>query len=478
MRVAVVGGSVAGLAAGLALARAGNQVTICERDAQPLPPTPEAAAAGWRGGVAQVRQPHGFISRTRTELLAGAPDIWSDLLDVGALELQLYDRRPESLRDLPRDPGDDDLVFLACRRTTFEWVLRRAVQRECDLRLGTPVSGLCVDEGSTQPRVVGVATSGGRIDADVVVDASGRSGGLTRRTPRGPHQGPPPADEGCGIVYASRSYRLRPGARWGPLNRLWAAGGVYGGYSCMLFPQDNDTFSVAFARLPDDRQMAAVQSVSGFERAVSLVPFVSAWVDPERAEPLGPPVPMAGLRNMISPLPQVGGLFAIGDAVCTTDPTFGRGAALAVASAFALARCLGDGGGDRDGGAESYAAWFAGQVAPWHEDSVAQDRARTERWEASAGLRAPDGSPRPPAAVTPALVGAAGITGTDPLAWRSFLRYAGLLELPSTLGAADVVGRVTALLATGWTPQALPGPSHGEMVAAVNEANGTHPAAP
>ncbi|MDQ6650937.1 MAG: FAD-dependent monooxygenase [Actinomycetota bacterium] len=481
MRTVVIGGSIAGLVTGLALARDGHDVTILERDAQPLPASPRDAASQWRrGGVPQVRQAHGFVCRTRSELVAGAPDVWQALLDAGAVEQNLFDSRPASLRDCEREPGDDALVFLACRRTTFEWVLRRAAERECDVRVGSRVDGLCVDEADPR-RVVGLHTADGRLDADAVIDASGRAGGLSRRLAAA---GLPPletASEDCHIVYATRFYRLRPGASWGPLNRLWAAGGMFAGYGCMLFPQDDDTFSVVFSRLPHDAALADAYSPGGFSRAVASVPFVSEWVDPQQAEPVGAPVPMAGIRNTLSRLPAVTGLFAVGDAVATTNPSFGRGAALAVASGFALASALSDRAGSLDEAAARYDEWYATEVAPWYADAVSQDRTRFARWEEAAGLmsaehvRAADvaapapgavGASRPPT-VSPTLVAAAGITGDDPEVWRTFVRYAGLLAPPSTMLATDISARVNAQLAAGWTPQMPAAPSHADMVAAV-----------
>ena len=152
-----IGGSIAGLTAGLALSRQGHQVTVLERDAQPLPASPEAAASQWRrGGVPQVRQSHGFISRARSELLQHAPDLWQRLVDVGAIELRLLDRRRETLDGFEPLVTDDELAFLLCRRTTFEWVLRREAERECDVRLGTRVTGLLTDDSGARPRATGV----------------------------------------------------------------------------------------------------------------------------------------------------------------------------------------------------------------------------------------------------------------------------------------------------------------------------------
>ena len=461
MRVVVAGGSIAGLTAGLALTRSGHEVTIVERDGQPTPPTAELAATAWpRGGVPQSRQPHGFICRVRADVRASAPDLWRDLLEAGAVEHDLFSHRPPAMRDVPRVPADDDLVFLLCRRTTFEWVLRRIVERECDLRLGTRAVGLDLGEGVAGPRVVGLDTSGGSLPADLVVDASGRGGGLARRLRDAGIGMPPTADEPCGIEYTSRFYRLRPGVTPGPLNRIWAAGGVFGGYSCVLFPHDAGTLSVGFGRLPGDTSLAGVHSVSGFDRAVAAVPFVREWLDPGQAEPLTSPVPMAGIHNMLAPMPNVPGLVGIGDAVCTTDPAFGRGAAIALASGFALARAV-DESGAVDAAVQQFGAWFSENVVPWHADSVAQDRGRTAMWQTAVAGDSPPAAPPPG---SPAVTVAAALAGVDASLWRGFVRYAGMLDPPGSLQSAAVADRMGALSSSGWTPTKVEAPSHREMV--------------
>src|SRR3954451_748254 len=462
MRVVVVGGSIAGLTAGLALTRFGHDVTIVERDGRATAPTAElAASASPRGGVPQSRQPHGFICRVRAELLTAAPDVWRDLLEAGAVEHDLFTHRPPAMAAEPRARGDDDLVFLLCRRTTFEWVLRRTVERACDLRLGTRAEGLLLERGRADSRVVGLATSGGLLAADLVVDASGRGGGLRRRLTAAGLEEPPVDDEPCGIEYTGRFYRLQPGAAPGPLNRIWAAGGAFAGYSCVLFPHDANTLSVGCGRLPHDFSLAVVHNVDGFDRAVAAVPFVSEWLRPEQVEALPPPVPMAGIHNMLSPMPSTAGLVAIGDAVCTTDPAFGRGAAIAMDSGFALARAV-DRSGDVETAAERFRLWFADNVVPWHGDSVAQDRGRKARWQAAV-----DGEV-PAAPGLPALTVAAAVAGVEPVIWRAFVPYAGMLAPPASLFSEDTTDRMTRLLATGWTPTIAQAPSHGEMAELVS----------
>ena len=68
-------------------------------------------------------------------------------------------------------------------------------------------------------------------------------------------------------------------------------------------------------------------------------------------------------------------MHAIGDSVCTTNPTFGRGLSLAVWGAADLADVI----GQHDDGAEQAAALDARigeHVAPYYEEQAAVDAAR------------------------------------------------------------------------------------------------------
>ena len=248
VRVVVVGGSLAGLMTGLALHRSGHDVVVLERDPDPVPADRESAAADWRQRVPQSRQAHGFLGRTKAELSVRTPDVWQALLYAGAHEVDLVVNRPAALVEWTDAEDDELLRFVGCRRTTFEWVLRRVVEAEVQVRLGVTASDLVVEDGA----VVGVVADGEHVLADLVVDASGRTGGLGGRLSRAGIDVPAPSESACGIVYTSRFYRLLDGQELGPLNRGWAAGGIGPSYSSMLFPADDRHFAVVLGRLPDD----------------------------------------------------------------------------------------------------------------------------------------------------------------------------------------------------------------------------------
>src|SRR5919108_2405857 len=97
MRIAIVGAGVAGLGAALALARGGHDVVLLERDATPLPDTPDEAFGWKRRGAPQVRHSHAFLARMRNLLRDRLPDVRDELLGAGATEVAWSEMIPETI---------------------------------------------------------------------------------------------------------------------------------------------------------------------------------------------------------------------------------------------------------------------------------------------------------------------------------------------------------------------------------------------
>src|SRR5215217_3322393 len=97
MKFVVAGGGVAGLAASLAIARAGHHAVVLERDPVGSDESPHGAFDVERRGIPHYFQPHAFLPRGRRLLSDSAPDVLDALLDAGAdpqdLALKLHGRR-------------------------------------------------------------------------------------------------------------------------------------------------------------------------------------------------------------------------------------------------------------------------------------------------------------------------------------------------------------------------------------------------
>lgn len=218
----VVGGGVSGLATALTLSRQGHRVTVIERDDTPMPKTAEAAFDWDRRGAPQVRHSHALLARLHNLLRDEHPDVLASLLDAGATEIKLGERMPPTLDDPSPALGDEDLVMIAARRTTFEWVLRSAVLAEgaVEIITGVGVSGL-LSEGGVVPHVSGVILEdGNELAADYVIAANGRRSVAPEWLRAIGAAIAEDEVEDTGIIYYSRFYRLRDGQDFPSGDRL------------------------------------------------------------------------------------------------------------------------------------------------------------------------------------------------------------------------------------------------------------------
>lgn len=463
-RVLVLGGGLAGLATALFLARRGGQVDLLERDRSAVP-TGVRAAAGWhRDTVPQSTHSHAFLARCRQLLATEAPDVLAGLQAAGVREIALGP--PASASAGAGPAADPELVVLGARRPVVEWVLRRAVEKERGVRVhaGAEATGLTESGG----RLTGVRVDGGVVEADVVVDATGRHSPVPdwlaeQGRPVSEHSSP------CGITYYSRYWVLHRTGDPGELNGGNTAGGSFERYSCVLFPADNGTVSVTFGVLPEDRELRELRRTEVFDAAVETIPAIARWVDSSVAVPISAVAVMTGLHNRLRVLapdgvPLLPGLIGVGDAVCTTNPSYSRGATLALESALAAAQAVLAHGDDQAGVSAAADAAQQALLAPWFHDSVAQDDARLTRWRPEG--HEPAGPPPDPDAVSNADAYLAG--QRVPEVWAEVAALRNLLRKPAdVLARPDIVARVREVLDGQWRPAPPEAPGHDWLVATV-----------
>jgi 2-polyprenyl-6-methoxyphenol hydroxylase-like FAD-dependent oxidoreductase len=480
-RALVVGGSVAGLASAQALARAGLSVLVLEKDPGPLPATPAQAFLSWqRPGVPQARHSHALLARLLELLRAREPGLLEALLANGAEEIRFVDVLKKALpqsADLLAE--DDDIAVLACRRTTFEWVLRRYVSElpEVEVRSGVAVSGLLAEPGEAggPPRIRGARSANASFEADLVVDASGRRSRLRHWLADVGARRPREHSEPCGIFYSSRFYGGRQGAALplldGPM------GADYGFLKVGIFPGDLHTWSVTLAASPDDPPLRALTRPDAFEAIAASLPLTAPWVDRTVAEPCSDVHAMTGLRNTRRFLVEDGeplalGVAAAGDALIHTNPIVGRGCTLAFVNAYLLADAWGEAAGDLRAFALGLEQKVARELVPWYDGILAQDRDAIRVMEMLRDGEDPwrvnrdDGSVDPAAwlrvllrdGFVPALREDAGVL-------RAFLRLFNLLDAPSDLMKdPGLMARVLASYARRDTRVPAPQPTRAEVV--------------
>lgn len=422
MTTAVVGAGPVGTVLAQALAARGEAVLLLDPDPGPAPD------GTWRRrGVMQFGHPHNYRFQVGQVLQELVPLTWAEVVAAGCVVNAPPDGVPPWARTL------------SARRCTFEAALRRGLRHSGVTFVPRRVDRVGVRGG----RVTGVVAGGARYQADRVIVATGRAGRLGGQWRPEPEGGP------CGQSYVSRLYRVRPGVEpptaWNPL------GGRHDGYVAMVLPHDAGTLSALVVRPTGDGGWAGLLRPAGFDAVAARVPVLAQWTDPARWEPLTDPVRggtlVNGYRGQGTP---PSGLFWVGDSVCTTNPSAGRGVALGLLQAAELLRLLQVHRDDRDA-SEAFDGWCTRHVRPWFDDHVAVD--------ATASATDSAGSPDEP--LTSDVVCAAA--QADPSLREPVLLYLGMVTGPDAL--VPLQPRVRELLAAGWRPQPLPGPGRDELVA-------------
>ena len=467
MRVVVSGAGLAGLSAAISLGRAGNEVLVVERDTH-QPPAVEDAFDGWeRSGIGHFRQPHNFLALARRTLQVEAPALLERLARAGAGEV---DQRVLLPADSVRSE-DAELATIACRRPVLEAALREdaASTPNVTIRGGIVVDGLVTERHNGTLVATGIRTTDGTIEADLVVDAAGRTSRTRTWLEQAGADLPERRDQDCGIVYFSRHFRCRDGAS--PPGGPYILGGPRGdlGYlAYAVFLGDNRTFCLVLMTATGDDVFKALRTAEGHQAVASRIPGLADWVHDDVAVPLGPPLFMGRLTNTIQLLhggaTRVRGVRTIGDALSHTNPTFAFGASMALVQGFSLGRLLAE-HADLLEASEAFEAEQGPDLVSRFEAVSAEDVDR-QRWWSGESIDPTDPDQSMALALRFVVYPAAG---RDPEIFRAVARRIGALDPVDALaGRRDLIERAIAIrhqMLAG--PPAPPQPTRDELAAAL-----------
>lgn len=441
----MLGGGVAGLAAARLLSRHYPRVVVLERDVRRDTKGPENAFRDWeRGGAPQFRHSHAFLARLRLVLLAHMPEVLDRLRENGVREITLAQTAPPSMSPFAGRPDDEDVVLLACRRSTFEWALRESVRARpgVELREGIFAAGLVgTSRDGARPRVTGVRLDDGSVlNASLVVDALGRRSPAPAWLAGINADAPIERSSETGIFYYTRFYRLRKARA--PQGTTGLIAGDLGWVKLAIFPGDADTFSITIGAPVDDVSMKTLSDPRKFERFISAFPQIAPWRARGVSDPINgtatPVLVMGQLRNRMRHFvdadgPLAPGLMVIGDAAYHSNPIYGRGCSSAMVQAALLDEAMGRHRADPIAAARALHALSEAQVRPFWEAAVISDRRLL-------GDRAlPTGSVAMMVTLAEQAFGwflERGIlpaTLVDPVVFRGILRVFHMLEAPETL---------------------------------------------
>jgi hypothetical protein len=227
---------------------------------------------------------------------------------------------------------------------------------------------------------------------------------------------------------------------------------------------------LAVAPLDRDHRFRTLKRPEVFTAVLRTVPIYAAWLDVLDA--ITPVFPMAGLHNMLRRLvvdgaPVATGLTALGDSVCTTNPTLGRGLSLALWGAADLADSLDTHADDWTGLALALDGLVAEHVVPFYTDQAVIDGARLAILRHTIfGAPAPD-----PLAVMCDRVTFGQLRAAaqfDPMAFRALWTVLGTLRRPAEIyGDPCVVAAAQATLRRHGNSLSMVQPTRGQLLAAL-----------
>jgi 2-polyprenyl-6-methoxyphenol hydroxylase-like FAD-dependent oxidoreductase len=468
----VLGGSIAGLASAIDLARRGHTATVIERDPVGDITNGEEAFTKWdRPGVPQFHQGHAFSARARNLLLARIPEVVKDLVSQGIEEFNAFKAiAPPELWE----PDDDEFTGLLTRRPALELAVRRVAESEPGVTIRSPAAAtkLIADDGRV-PHVRGlVLDNGERIEGDVVLDCGGRrspvAGWLAERGVTLPSR-----HQDCDASYYSRYFRLKPDTDL-PQMMLFALRGDGGGVFLLAFPGDHNAFGITFVIRPDDEELRQLRHTWAWDATAAAFPALTGWIDPAVADPITDVLVMASHRNtrrefVVDGAPLVLGLLPVGDALCTTNPQYGWGASMALTYAFAATEAIDTLHADPQAMAIAYNQGVQAEADAVYRESAAMDRLRMYRLTETPIPDDDRAEMERQELIECVQIGAF----RDPVLGRALLRTNGLLDRPDAiLDGPDVVASAknTQRIIAG-KPRRKTGPERDELLELLAAAN-------
>jgi 2-polyprenyl-6-methoxyphenol hydroxylase-like FAD-dependent oxidoreductase len=466
-RIVVVGGGLIGMAAAMMFAQDGAEVIVLERDEDAVPGSPGTAWQDWdRRGIAQFRQPH-YLQSAGHQILSGRlPEVAEAVRGAGGTTYDPLTLLPPFIEDRAPRQGDERFATVTARRPVLEYAFASCAQRHVDIRRGVTVSELVAGQPAAPgvPHVTGVRTADGdQIACDLVVDAMGRRSELPRWLAALGARPVAEEAEDSGFTYYTRYFRSPAGEPPGFITGLLTH---FDSFSLLTLPGDAGTWSVTVYISSRDQALKELRQPGNWAAVVGACPLHAHLLN---GEPVSEILPMSGIvdrrrRAVVDGTPVATGVLLVGDAMCCTNPSLGRGMTMGLLHAAGTAELVRQHLDDPLALAAGHDQMSQDRLLPWYRQTVQLDRARRAQIDASiAGT---------PAAAPP------GFAGGDTPGWadlqvamlydadafRAFMEIISMLALPGDIMARPGFSEHLAKAAAGREPFEMPGPSRADLL--------------
>ena len=335
----VLGASLAGLAAAAVLAQRFGHVTIVERD--------DLTQSGRaRKGVPQGRHVHVLMPAGLRGLAELFPGILEDLQEQGA---HIFDTRALRFNIAGGSLllGDTDLKFLAATRPLLEGIACERVRSLNNVRFaeGRDACGLTTTPDRSRVTGARLRSRAGRgaeqaIEADLVVDATGRGS----RSPRwlATLGYPVPSEERIhvGVHYTTRLFRTVPErcGEWRQVNADIPPGERRGAVALAV---EGDRWIVTLVGLLGERPPTELDGFVEYARTLWTRDIHAVIAGAEAIGAASTGAFPANVRRRYDRLRRFPDRYVVtGDAACSLNPVYAQGMSVALGEALALARVL------------------------------------------------------------------------------------------------------------------------------------------